>query len=61
MRAEIRDALRKDRTIDIITMGAKSGLPRKIEIWFANVNGRIIICGTPSADGRKGARTPRDW
>ena len=34
MKVEIRKALEKDRTIDIITIGAKSGLPRKIEIWF---------------------------
>ena len=61
MKAEIKDALSKDRTIDIITIGAKSGLPRRIEIWFTNVNGRIIICGTPNAKGGQGSRTPRDW
>jgi hypothetical protein len=58
---ELRQALQTDRTIDIITTGAKSGLPRRIEIWFTNVSGRIIICGTPDAAGRKGPRTPRDW
>ena len=61
MNAEIREALRKDRTIDIITIGAKTGLPRRIEIWFTNVNGRIIICGTPSGQGGKGPYKPRDW
>ncbi len=61
MNEEIRDALSKDRTIDIITIGAKSGLPRRIEIWFTNVNGRIIICGTPNAKGGKGPYSPRDW
>jgi hypothetical protein len=61
VKREIRDALQKDRTIDIITIGAKSGLPRKIEIWFNNIDGRIIICGTPNAKGGKGSRTPRDW
>jgi len=61
MEEEIRNALQKDRTIDIITTGAKSGLPRKIEIWFTNVNGRIIICGTPNAKGGQGSRSPRDW
>jgi hypothetical protein len=59
--AEIRDALSMDRTIDIITIGAKTGLPRRIEIWFTNVNGRIIICGTPNATGEKGNYSPRDW
>lgn len=60
-KTKVREALRKDRTIDIITIGAKSGLPRKIEIWFTNVNGRIIICGTPDAKGEKGQYSPRDW
>jgi len=59
--AAIEQALRTDRTIDIITTGAKSGLPRRIEIWFTNVGGRIIICGTPDAIGGKGPRKPRDW
>ena len=54
MKEGIGEALSKDRTIDIITIGAKSGLPRRIEIWFTNVNGRIIICGTPNAKGGKG-------
>lgn len=58
---EIRNALRKDRTIDIITTGSKTGLPRRTEIWFTNVNGRIIICGTPNAKGGKGHYSPRDW
>ena len=61
MNDEIRKALVSDQTIDIITTGAKSGLPRKIEIWFTNVDGRIIICGTPGGKGAKGPRTPRDW
>ena len=61
MNEEIRNALNKDRTIDIITTGAKSGRPRKIEIWITNVGGRIIICGTPEAKGNKGPRSPRDW
>lgn len=61
MNAEIRAALNTDRTIDIITIGAKSGLPRRTEIWFTNVSGRIIICGTPAATGGNGPRKLRDW
>lgn len=61
IKSKIRDALRKDKTIDIITIGAKTWLPRRIEIWFTNVNGRIIICGTPNAKGEKGQYSPRDW
>lgn len=40
------------KTIDLTTYGRKSGLPRRIEIWWFNVDGRFIITGTP---GR------RDW
>lgn len=61
IKTKIRDALQNDRTIDIISIGAKTGLPRRIEIWFTNVNGRIIICGTPNAKGEKGHYSPRDW
>lgn len=61
MNEKIREALKKDRTIDIVTIGAKSGLPRRIEIWFTNVGGRVIICGTPNAKGGKGPYTPRHW
>ena len=61
MNDEIQRALRKDRLIDIVTTGAKSGLPRKTEIWFTNVGGRIIICGTPDAEGQGGPRARRDW
>lgn len=61
IKPEIQKALNNDRTIDIITTGAKTGLPRKKEIWFHNVNGRIIICGTPGGNGGNGQYNPRDW
>ena len=54
-------ALNSDQTIDIITTGAKSGLPRKIEIWFTKIGDRIIICGTPDAGGGDGIPVKRDW
>lgn len=56
-----RAALLSDRTIDIVTTGARTGLQRRTEIWFTNIRGRIIICGTPSASGDPGTRRPRDW
>ena len=59
--SRIRTALQVDRTIDIITTGARSGLPRTTEIWFTNVSGRIIICGTPAAAGGSGPPARRDW
>ncbi|MEZ5282058.1 MAG: nitroreductase/quinone reductase family protein [Acidimicrobiales bacterium] len=57
----VRNALATDLTIDIITTGARSGLPRETEIWFTRVDGEIYICGTPAEDGGVGPRFPRDW
>jgi hypothetical protein len=60
--ADVRDALARDLTIDIITIGRRSGLPRTTEIWYSRVDDRIIVCGTPSADGDgNGPRKRRDW
>lgn len=61
MDAQIQKALKTERVIDIITTGAKSGLPRRTEIWFWNINERIIICGTPDGVGADGERVRRDW
>jgi deazaflavin-dependent oxidoreductase (nitroreductase family) len=36
------------RTIDITTIGAKTGTPRHIEIWFYRAAGRIYLSGLPS-------------
>lgn len=52
MNNEIRQALTQDETIDITTIGRKSGQPRRIEIWFRHVDGHTYITGTPG---------PRDW
>lgn len=52
MNEQIRLALATDDTIDITTTGCKSGQPRRIEIWFRQVNGRTYITGTPGT---------RDW
>lgn len=49
---QIKNALDKDETIDITTIGRKSGQPQRIEIWFKRVNGRTYITGTPGL---------RDW
>ena len=45
---ELADVL----TIDLTTIGRRSGRPRRIEIWWFHVAGRFVITGTP---GR------RDW
>jgi deazaflavin-dependent oxidoreductase (nitroreductase family) len=52
MDENVQRALERDRTIDITTTGRRSGQPRRIEIWFHNLDGRIYITGLP---GR------RDW
>lgn len=52
MNTEIQQALAHDRVIDITTIGRKSGQPRRIEIWFHNMNGRLFISGLPGQ---------RDW
>lgn len=52
MSAKIKRALERDLTIDITTKGRKSGKPRRTEIWFHNVDGRLYITGDPG---------PRDW
>lgn len=48
----VRQALERDRTIDIVTKGRQTGRPRRKEIWFHNLDGQLYITGTP---GR------RDW
>jgi deazaflavin-dependent oxidoreductase (nitroreductase family) len=47
-------ALSRGHTIDITTTGRRSGRPRRIEIVFHNIGGRIYISGIP-------ARNKRDW
>jgi deazaflavin-dependent oxidoreductase (nitroreductase family) len=47
----IRAALDQGHVIDITTIGRKSGRPRRIEIVFHNLDGRIVISGMP-APGR---------
>jgi deazaflavin-dependent oxidoreductase (nitroreductase family) len=51
---KIRQALTRGRTIDITTTGRRSGEPRRIEIVFHNIDGRIYLSGMPS-------RRRRSW
>jgi deazaflavin-dependent oxidoreductase (nitroreductase family) len=51
---KIRQALTRGRTIDITTKGRQSGEPRRIEIVFHNIGGRIYLSGMPS-------RRRRSW
>lgn len=50
----IEAALERGHTIDITTTGRKSGKPRRLEIVFHNIDGRIYISGIPS-------RRRRSW
>jgi len=45
---KMRSALARGGTIDITTVGRASGRPRRIEIVFHNIDGRIYISGIPS-------------
>lgn len=48
----IEGALERGHTIDITTTGRRSGKPRRIEIVFHNIEGRIYISGHPSRERR---------
>jgi deazaflavin-dependent oxidoreductase (nitroreductase family) len=50
--ATLRRAIEGGLTCDITTTGRRSGLPRRIEIWYFVVDGRVYLTGTPG---------PRDW
>ena|SRR5256885_1396848 len=50
----IDGALERGHTIDITTTGRRSGQPRRIEIVFHNIEGRIYISGIPRP-------SKRDW
>jgi deazaflavin-dependent oxidoreductase (nitroreductase family) len=51
----IAKALAHGHTIDMTTTGRRSGEPRRIEIVFHNLDGRIYISGIPNA------HHPRAW
>jgi deazaflavin-dependent oxidoreductase (nitroreductase family) len=46
------DSSPAERTIDITTLGRRSGIPRRIEVWFHRVDGRWYLSGRPG---------PRSW
>jgi len=48
----VRVELADDPIVDITTIGRVTGLPRRIEIWMLDVDGRYFITGPPGA---------RDW
>ncbi len=50
---QISRSLAHGHTIDITTTGRRSHLPRRLEIVFHNIDGRIIITGSPRADHKR--------
>ncbi len=51
---KIRTALSRGKVIDITTVGRQSGEPRRIEIVFHNIDGKIYVSGMPRP-------APRAW
>ena len=48
----IDTALKRGHLVDITTVGRHSGEPRRLEIAFHNVGGRLYISGIPSPNRR---------
>jgi deazaflavin-dependent oxidoreductase (nitroreductase family) len=44
---EMREALQEGETIDITTTGRRTGLQRRQELSFVNVDGKIYLSGRP--------------
>jgi deazaflavin-dependent oxidoreductase (nitroreductase family) len=53
MNDHIRQALSRGHTIDMTTTGRKSGQPRRIELVFHAIDGRVYVSGMPGF--------PRSW
>ena len=49
----IAEALEHGQPIDITTTGRRTGIPRRIELVFHNVDGHVVISGRPGF--------PRSW
>jgi deazaflavin-dependent oxidoreductase (nitroreductase family) len=50
----IRRALTQSGVVDITTTGRRTGQPRRIEIVYHVIGGRIYISGVPRADRTRG-------
>src|SRR5688572_30184437 len=53
MEPQVARALERGEVMDITTIGRRSGQPRRIELVYHNVDGRILISGKPGF--------PRSW
>jgi deazaflavin-dependent oxidoreductase (nitroreductase family) len=52
MDERIRAALSRGHVIDMTTTGRKSGQPRRVEVVFHNIDGRLYVSGMPFARRR---------
>ena len=52
MKDEVRQALDRQQTVDITTIGRRTEQPRRIETWRYTAAGRYWLTGSPGA---------RDW
>lgn len=50
---DVQAELQRGQLIDITTHGRRTGQPRRIELVFHNVDGRVVISGRPGF--------PRGW
>jgi deazaflavin-dependent oxidoreductase (nitroreductase family) len=53
MNDQIRKSLARGHRIDMTTTGRKTGEARRIEIVFHNIDGHLIITGSPRADRKR--------
>ena len=53
MRPDIAAELKHGHLVDITTTGRKTGEPRRLEIMFHNIGGRLYISGQPSHRRRR--------
>lgn len=51
--SDVQSELSHGQLVDITTHGRRSGQPRRIELVFHNVDGRVVISGRPGF--------PRGW
>jgi deazaflavin-dependent oxidoreductase (nitroreductase family) len=49
---QARQALKRQQTVEITTIGRRSGRPRRIETWRYRADGRFWLTGSPGS---------RDW
>ena len=59
MNDAIRAALTQGGLIDLTTTGRRTGEPRRVEIVFHAIDGRIVISGMPRREKRAWLATSR--